>query len=87
MLPVLPADQRKIQLAAGDRLLIVSDGVTEACDQGGEEFGEARLLQMARDLRGCAASRLCGAVLDKVKDFSLGCPQADDLTVVAVNLH
>ncbi len=86
ILSAIPAAQRTIELAAGDSLLIVSDGVTEACDLAGEEFGEARLLQMGRDLRGFEASRVCGAILDKVKDFSHGCPQADDLTVVAVNL-
>jgi serine phosphatase RsbU (regulator of sigma subunit) len=86
MLPVIPAAQRTIQLAPGDRLLIASDGIPEACDQAGEEFGNSRLLQLVRDFRGPTASQLCGTILDEVKAFSQGCPQADDLTVVAVNL-
>jgi sigma-B regulation protein RsbU (phosphoserine phosphatase) len=86
MLPVIPAVQRTIQLAAGDRLVIFSDGVTEACDQAGEEFGEERLLQLVRGFPRLPASGLCGAILNEVKAFSHGCQQADDLTVVAAML-
>jgi sigma-B regulation protein RsbU (phosphoserine phosphatase) len=84
--PDIPAAQRTIQLAPGDRLLIASDGIPEACDQAGEEFGDSRLLQLVRGLRCLPAAQVCGTVLDQVKAFSHGCPQADDLTVVAVNL-
>jgi len=39
------------QLAPGDRVLLFTDGVTEACDAAGEEFGEARLLRLLREHR------------------------------------
>ena len=84
--PEAPAVQRKIQLEPGDRLLIFSDGITEACNQDGEEFGDALLLSLLTSSGHLSASQLCEAVLDRVKDFSRGCPQADDLTLVAADV-
>src|ERR1700675_4130974 len=39
------------QLSAGDRVILFTDGVTEACSPAGEEFGEARLLRLLQDHR------------------------------------
>src|SRR4029077_16700706 len=39
------------QLSAGDRVILFTDGVTEACNFAGEEFGEARLLRLLEDQR------------------------------------
>jgi CheY-like chemotaxis protein len=44
LLPKLPALQTAIQLVRGDRLVIFTDGVTEARNEQGEEFGAARLI-------------------------------------------
>jgi phosphoserine phosphatase RsbU/P len=86
VLPEIPAVQQTMQLHAGDRLLIVSDGIPEACNREGEEFGEFRLAHVLRSLRRADALQLCEAVLNEVKEFSRGCPQADDRTVVALNV-
>jgi sigma-B regulation protein RsbU (phosphoserine phosphatase) len=78
--------QQTIQLSAGDQLLIVSDGILEACGRNGEEFGESRLLESFRNPRAFSASGACADIINKVKRFSEGCPQADDLTVVAAKV-
>ena len=44
MLPVLPALQESVELAPGDWLLIFSDGIPEAADESGEDFGDNGLL-------------------------------------------
>jgi len=87
ILPAIPAVQRTIQLNPGDQLLIISDGIPEACNDKDEEFGESRLTRLVHDSRGLPASVLCRAILEDVKEFTRGCPQADDLTVVALNLQ
>ena len=38
-------EERSVRLAAGDRLYLYSDGVPEAMDPAGEQFGDARLLE------------------------------------------
>ena len=87
ILPAIPAVQRTMQLNPGDQLLIISDGIPEACNDKDEEFGESRLTRLVHDSRGLPASGLCRAILEEVKEFTRGCPQADDLTVVALNLQ
>lgn len=79
----VPELQDTIRLAPGDLVLTYSDGVTEACNPAGEEFGEARLLNVAMTKRGLDAVPLCNMILDAVKYFTSGDHQADDLTVLA----
>ncbi len=81
--PEVPELQETIQLAAGDLLIAYSDGLTEACNLNGEEFGEERLLDLASTEGGRAAAPLCSTILDTVKAFTNGGHQADDLTVLA----
>jgi sigma-B regulation protein RsbU (phosphoserine phosphatase) len=58
------------QLAPGDRLLLFTDGVTEACDAAGEEFGEERLLQVLHEHRAASATGLQEAILASAAEFS-----------------
>jgi sigma-B regulation protein RsbU (phosphoserine phosphatase) len=84
MMPAISGDDVTIRLDAGDRLVIVSDGVLEASNASGEEFGESRLLQLVRDTRRMPASSVCSTILTNVKEFSRDCSQGDDLTVVVL---
>jgi sigma-B regulation protein RsbU (phosphoserine phosphatase) len=80
----VPYEHRTLDLQAGDRLLVYSDGVTEAEDGSGGFFGEQRLRQV---LDGCGhhdAEGLVTAVRDAVERFSTNVPQSDDVTVLAL---
>ncbi len=70
------------QLAAGDILIIYSDGITEAVDVNGEEFGEHRLLEIARANEQLPVSLLVKKLVESARAFSHG-EQADDITVIA----
>ena len=67
-------------------MLIFSDGITEARDASGEEFGEERLGGLLRDLWNLPAMHVCEAILAQVAQFGRGCPQADDLTLIAARV-
>jgi serine phosphatase RsbU (regulator of sigma subunit) len=70
------------QLAAGDVLIIYSDGITEAANRDGEEFGEDRLLEIATAHRHLSMPLLVEKLVEASRQFS--CPeQADDITVIA----
>src|SRR5712691_2138219 len=72
-------------LVAGDRVILFTDGVTEACSPEGEEFGEARLLHLLQDHRALSAHELQAKILAVVAEFSRGRWQDDPtLLVVAV---
>jgi len=61
-----------------------SDGITEARDPGGEEFGEDRLIQVPTALGLRPVAELVTGILQSVRRFCKGSPQADDMTVFAV---
>lgn len=71
------------QLAPGDRVVLFTDGVTEACTPDGEEFGEARLLHLLAGNRGLSAGDLQEKILAGVSDFS-GQHWNDDVTLLVV---
>jgi phosphoserine phosphatase RsbU/P len=71
------------QLRAGDRVLLFTDGITEARNSGGEEFGEARLLQLLNDHRASSADELQANILEVVAEFS-GHHWQDDATLLVL---
>ena len=61
--------QREIKLNEGDKLLLFTDGVTEARNESGEEFGEDRLQECVRAYRGRNAAELRTMILREVAEF------------------
>jgi len=64
--------QQEIQLNDGDKLLLFTDGVTEARNAAGDEFGEQRLRQCLGSYVGNNASELRTIILDEVTAFCAG---------------
>ena len=77
-------DEQTLQLEPNDLLVAYSDGVTEARNVWGEEFGEERLLARVRDHCDEAAPKLLQSVFDAVDQFSVGSAQADDVTALVM---
>jgi sigma-B regulation protein RsbU (phosphoserine phosphatase) len=73
----------EVQLAAGDRLVLFTDGVTEASNAAGEEFGEERLLTVLLENRHLSAGELQARILAEVAKFSGGRFE-DDATLVVL---
>ena len=69
-------------LAPGDAVLLYTDGVTEAMNGEGQQFGEERLLEAARRHREFSAEDLLAALTEEVRQFSPH-EQADDITLIA----
>lgn len=74
-----------IQLEPGDRLLLYTDGVTEAVNGAGQFHGEQRLLATLERLRMLSAAEIVAGIADEVKAFAGDAPQADDITAMAVH--
>jgi sigma-B regulation protein RsbU (phosphoserine phosphatase) len=74
-----------IQLSPGDRLLLYTDGVTEAQNRQSEEFGGARLLQAATHDRSSAESVQRG-VMEQIEAFC-GHNFLDDVTLIVAAIR
>ena len=86
VLGVLPDQKFSVgiaQLAPGDRVVFFTDGVTESCDGNGDEFGEARLLQLLQEQRAASASQLQERILGSVSAFTCSHWQ-DDATLLVL---
>ena len=75
----------EVALAPGDRILLFTDGVTEARNKTGEEFGEARLLELLAENHALGAADLQKRILEAVTEFS-GAEFADDVTLIVVTV-
>jgi serine phosphatase RsbU (regulator of sigma subunit) len=69
-------------LSSGDTLLLYTDGVTEAVNENGEEFGERSLAELLRAHRRLPASVLLRSIVNSVRRFA-GKEFQDDVTLVA----
>ncbi|HMD32912.1 MAG TPA: SpoIIE family protein phosphatase [Candidatus Acidoferrales bacterium] len=81
--PEVPFDQESVAFGAGDRLLIFTDGVSEARGEGDVEFGEPRLEQLLVESRGESALELRRRILSAVHEFR-DRPLEDDATMLIV---
>jgi serine phosphatase RsbU (regulator of sigma subunit) len=80
--PQIGYEEQSVGLAPGDLLAIYSDGVTEAANAQGEEFGEERLGQMIVERRDQPAGAIIDAVLDKVAEWTDSAAPEDDVTLI-----
>lgn len=76
-------ERGEVDLHAGDRLVLYTDGITEARDSHEEEFGEERLIDELIAHRACSAPALQARVVDAVSAFTGGVFQ-DDATLLVV---
>ncbi len=72
------------QLQVNDVLIVYSDGVTEALDIEGQEFGEERLIGILKERHTEDATSILESVIEGVMNFSRGAAQYDDVTAMVV---
>lgn len=82
-LPRTPAPVR-LQLAPGDLLALVTDGVFEQTDRSGRPFGVGAVEQLLADARAASAAQMADLLLQALQRHADGQPLADDLTLVLV---
>ena len=81
-----PYEQETIQLQTGDLLVVYTDGVTEALNPGGVEFGEARLRSILVDSVPLSAHACANKILREVLKWQGQASQHDDITLIVVKV-
>lgn len=74
--------EQRVELRPGEILIVYSDGLTEAQNEGGEFFGEERLRRLLSRIQGLDASRMGEHILERVQRFTGESRQHDDLSLM-----
>jgi sigma-B regulation protein RsbU (phosphoserine phosphatase) len=81
----VPYRSKSVRLEPGDRLLLYTDGVTEAMDSSDALFGDERLSSYLERADGAPPEPLIAGLVQAVKEFAGERSQSDDLTALAVH--
>jgi sigma-B regulation protein RsbU (phosphoserine phosphatase) len=84
----LPIDEERITIPPGGTLLLFTDGLNEASNLDGIEFGDdGRLSDSLASGRHKRAQRICEHLWDDIQVFGQDLPQGDDFTAVVIKRH
>ncbi len=72
----------KIRFNPGDLLFCYTDGVNEAANQQGEEFGEERLLNLLKVVVPASPREIADRFVKEIQSFTQGMEQFDDITLL-----
>ncbi len=79
-------EQVDVNYKKNDVFIFITDGVTEAFNSTGHEYGEEQILRVIEENHSASSKELCEALLQDVNNFSTGIEQHDDMTVVVVKV-
>ena len=83
-MPLAEYEIGETRLNAGEALVVYSDGVSEAANLKGEEFGMERLSEVVQKNLSASASGLRDKVESSLSMFTQTAPAGDDITLVIV---
>ena len=84
LIPGTTYSQTGVRLAAGDTLVLYTDGISEAKDSSGNELGHAGLLELARGLARKPPADMTHELISAIAEFRGGGPQRDDETLIVL---
>jgi hypothetical protein len=81
-------EEDEVEMRAGDRLVLYTDGITEAANPAGEEFQTDRLAAVVEGLDSAVpAPEVTARILDAVRQFTRGAEPQDDQTLIVVRVR
>jgi sigma-B regulation protein RsbU (phosphoserine phosphatase) len=78
--------QGSFPLEPGDLIVLFTDGVSESMNARNEEWGEDRLIELAKTCLGLFASETMTRIMAAAEAFTAGAPQHDDMTLVVLRV-
>ncbi len=80
-------DEYSAQLEPGDAVLFFTDGISEARNSSGDDFGTERVVEVCQKHRSAAADELLARVFDAVDAFAGDAPPHDDMTAIVLKVE
>ena len=77
-------DARSVTIPPGGLAVVFSDGLSEAPDVNGNQFGTNHLIEELPAISHLSAEQICTQLWERVQEFSADQPQSDDFTVVVI---
>ncbi len=87
LIPGAEYESATIKLQPDDHLVLFTDGLTEALNTAGEEFGTERLTALLRENARSAAPEILARLQEAVLEFSADAPQHDDITMTIIGFR
>jgi len=85
MFDAVEAVDDRVGLGPGDALVFYTDGITEARDESGEQFGDGRLREIIAGSAGAPADAIATTIVDAARSWCTG-PLADDVAILVVRV-
>lgn len=82
VMPDIKYNQHTMTLPKNSTMLLFTDGVSEAENETGEQYGEERASEFLCSVADLTAKEICEKFVGEINRFANGTPQSDDLTVV-----
>ena len=79
-------EQETVQMESNDLLFLFTDGLTEALNLNGEEFGTQRVMDVLKTFAPFSVNQIRDEVIRCVKEWCFGMPLYDDLTFVVMKV-
>ncbi|NMB77624.1 MAG: SpoIIE family protein phosphatase [Methanomicrobiales archaeon] len=77
----------RVPLHSGDTIVLYTDGITEALNPAGEEFGTGRLVDSVTEHASVTPQEIVDTVVSRVMTFAGSEPQADDITILVIRVQ
>jgi sigma-B regulation protein RsbU (phosphoserine phosphatase) len=88
LFPEIRYQELRITLSSGSALVVYTDGVTDALNSQGEEFGEERLMSCCNSLpKGANAQAICMLLSTRVLEWAAGVERFDDTTILVLSIE
>lgn len=77
-------EERRLQMASGDILVLYTDGITESLDAQDREFGRQQLMEVVMANANLDAQEISRAILERLRQFTGDVPPHDDRTLIVI---
>ena len=79
-------EQDSVQMKSNDLLFLYTDGLTEALNRNGEEFGTNRIMEVLRSIATLSVDQIRDELVCRVREWCTGMALYDDLTFVVMKV-